>query len=72
MAVDGDDEAVIREALSALSPEGGVITHWVMVMEVFIDGDRDLHVTSSEGVTPWMALGMLEAAKMIAAEEDEE
>ena len=72
MAVDGDDEDVIREALSALSPEGGVITHWVMVMEVFIDGDRDLHVTSSEGVTPWMALGMLEAAKMIAAEEDED
>jgi hypothetical protein len=68
---DGDDEAVIREAMSALSPEGGVVTHWVMVMEVFTDEDRDLHVATSQGMTPWMMMGMLEAAKEMTLPEEE-
>lgn len=71
MVGDGDDEAVIREAMSALSPEGGVVTHWVMVMEVFTDEDRDLHVATSQGMTPWMMMGMLEAAKEMTLPEEE-
>ena len=71
MVGDGDDEAVIREAMSALSPEGGVVTHWVMVMEVFTDEDRDLHVAASPGMTPWMMMGMLEAAKEMSLSDDE-
>ena len=68
----GDDEAVIREAMSAMSPEGGVITHWVMVMEVFVNEDRDLHIATSEGMTPWMLTGMLETAKAMAEAMDDD
>lgn len=68
---DGEDEAVIREAMSALSPEGGVVTHWVMVMEVFVNEDRDLHVATSEGMTPWMLMGMLEAAKAMTDPDED-
>jgi hypothetical protein len=36
-----------------------------MIMETFDGSDQDLHMASSPSVTPWLALGMLEAAKKI-------
>lgn len=36
-----------------------------MIMETFDGSDQDLHMASSTSVTPWLALGMLEAAKKI-------
>jgi hypothetical protein len=67
---DGDDDAVIREAMSALSPEGSLVTHWIMVMEVLVGEDLDLHVATSEGMTPWLMMGMMDAVRTMASEDD--
>jgi len=61
----GDEDDLLRKALEETCPEGQVVTHWVMVMETFDGTDQDLHMASSSSVTPWLALGMLDAAKKI-------
>jgi hypothetical protein len=61
----GEADDFLRKALEDTCPEGHVVTHWVMIMETFDGSDQDLHMASSPSVTPWLALGMLEAAKKI-------
>ena len=65
MSERGEEEDLLRKALEETCPDGHVITHWVMVMETFDGNDQDLHMATSNAVTPWLALGMLDAAKKI-------
>ena len=65
-----ENEDFLRKALEDTCPEGNVVTHWLMVMETFDGEEQNLHVASSDSVTPWMALGMIEAAKRIVNENE--
>lgn len=65
---EGDD--FLRKALEEACPDGHLVTHWVVVLETMDGEEQNLHVTSSESVTPWMALGMLSAARRIVIDED--
>ncbi len=65
---EGDD--FLRKALDEACPDGHLVTHWVMVVETMDGDEQNLHVVSSESVTPWMALGMLSAAKRIVNDSD--
>jgi len=68
MGEKGEGEDFLRKALEETCPEGHVVTHWVMIMETFDGNEQNLHMASSESVTPWMALGMIEAARRIVNE----
>ncbi len=63
---EGDD--FLRKALDEACPDGHLVTHWVMVVETMDGDEQNLHVVSSDSVTPWLAMGMLDAAKRIVNE----
>lgn len=65
MADKGEGDDFLRKALEETCPSGHVVTHWLMIAETFDGQEQNLHMSSSDSVTPWMALGMLEAAKRI-------
>jgi hypothetical protein len=69
MAQKGEGDDFLRKALEETCPDGQVVTHWLMVMETFDGDEQNLHIASSDSVTPWMALGMLEAAKRIVSDD---
>lgn len=68
MSDKGEEGDFLRKALEDTCPNGHVVTHWVMIMETFDGEEQNLHMASSESVTPWMALGMIEAARRIVNE----
>lgn len=42
--------------------DGNLVTHFVMILEVLTDDGMDLRIATSETLTAWQALGMLEVA----------
>ena len=57
---DIDLEAMVKEAF----PQR-MITNWIIVAESITDDTKDLHITASEGITSWLAAGMLNCAQDI-------
>lgn len=70
MSDDKSSDEFLRKALEETCPEGQVVTHWVMILETFDGKEQNLQMASSESVTPWMALGMIAAAKRIINDGD--
>lgn len=63
----------IRRALEEVAPDGSIITNWIMVVETTDGISTDLRMASTEGLTPWMAYGMLAAAtQMVSVMGDDE
>jgi hypothetical protein len=49
-----------------------LITNFILIAEVVDGGDEELSVNVSNGMTPWLALGMLQYAEaMIRGREQE-
>lgn len=42
--------------------DGGIVTHFLVILEVMTEEEIDLRVASSESLTAWQALGMLNVA----------
>lgn len=57
----------IRRALEEVAPDGSIITNWIMVVETTDGMSTDLQLASTEGLTPWMAYGMLAAATQMVS-----
>lgn len=57
----------IREALDEAVPDGSIVTNWIIVVETTDGLSNELHMVTSEGMTPWLAYGMLAASSQIAA-----
>lgn len=57
----------IRRALEEVAPTGSIITNWIMVVETTDGVSTDLQLASTEGLTPWMAYGMLAAATQMVS-----
>lgn len=57
-------DSVLR-ALDEIVPEGSILTNWILVAETTDGLSNELHFASTEGLTPWMAYGMLAAATQI-------
>lgn len=55
----------IHKVLKEVAPEGNLVTNWIIVMETTDGLSSELHVASTEGMTPWMGYGMLTAAAQI-------
>ena len=55
----GDDHfsSLIKEVT-----EGNLVTHFVVILEVMTDDGMDLRIATSDTLTAWQALGMLEVA----------
>lgn len=64
--MDEERYEFLRAALEETCPAGRLVTNWILVVESTDGTGSDLHMASSDGVTPWLTLGMLEAAKQIA------
>lgn len=47
-----------------------MITNWIIIAEVVDNDSRDLHVGTSEGMTTWLASGMLKCASEIILNGD--
>ena len=66
----------LRRAFEEIAPAGSIITNWILVAEVTDGMSTDLHIASTEGMTPWMAYGMLAAATsmvpMLGDDEDDD
>ena len=70
-------EDEVRLLLERMVPDGCLVTHWLIVIESTDGEARNLHLATSDGMTPWMTYGMLEAAHDVAttlgtSEENEE
>lgn len=57
----------VRKALEEAAPAGSIITNWLLIVESTDGLHSDLHVASTDGMTPWMAYGMLAAATQIVS-----
>jgi hypothetical protein len=57
----------LRRAFEEIAPAGSIITNWMLVAEVTDGMSTDLHIASTEGMTPWMAYGMLAAATQMVS-----
>lgn len=62
------DEAV-KLAFEEAAPEGSIVTNWILVMESTDGITSELHVAFTEGMTPWMAYGMLTAAGHVVSSQ---
>ena len=62
----------VRRALEEVAPDGSIITNWLMVAETTDGIHTDLHIATTEGMTPWMAYGMLAAATQMVASGDQD
>lgn len=64
-------DEIIR-AVEELTPEESIVTNWIIVLETTDGVSTELHIASAEGMTPWMAYGMLAAAsQMVAMHSDD-
>lgn len=61
----------IVSALHEIATEGTIITNWVIVAETTNGMSTDLHIASTEGMTPWTAYGMLAAASQMVSMRDD-
>lgn len=55
-----DLEAMVKDAF----PER-MITNWIIVAESITGDAKDIHVTANDGMTSWLAAGMLNCAEDI-------
>ena len=55
---EDDFESVIKQTV-----EGNLVTHFLFVVEVMGEDGLDLRVATSDNLTAWTALGMLQVAK---------
>lgn len=64
-----DDNKEINDLLSGAFPNT-VLVNYIVIAETLTDDGRDLTIASSDGMTPWLANGMLKcAAEMIMAQQ---
>jgi hypothetical protein len=61
----------LSELISEVS-DGGLLANHIVIAEVMTDDGLDLRVAGSSSLTPWQALGMLEMAKEVIFDGDEE
>lgn len=59
-----------RRAFEEVARDGSIVTNWILVAETTDGVSTDLHIASTEGMTPWMAYGMLAAASQMVAVHD--
>lgn len=57
----------IRKALEEVVDGGSIVTNWIVVAETTDGMSTDLHIATTEGMTPWMAYGMMAAASQMIA-----
>lgn len=61
-------ERLIKEAM----PDS-IVTHYIAIVEVLEDDGQKLRLVLSDGMTPWLAIGMLEGGtRMVDAYGEEE
>jgi len=61
-------ERLIKEAM----PDG-IVTHYIAIVEVMEEGEQRLRLLLSDGMTPWLAIGMLEGGtRMVDAYGEEQ
>lgn len=72
-----DDKKEIDNLIAGAFPDT-VLVNYIVIVETFTDDGRDLSISTSEGMTPWLATGMLKCAADIimgqqyASDDDEE
>jgi hypothetical protein len=65
------DDAI--ERLLKESMPDSIITNYIAIVEVLDDEGRKLRLSMSEGMTPWLALGMFQGgSRIIEAFDDAE
>ena len=65
------DDAI--ERLIQESMPGSIVTHYLAIIEVMEEDGQKLRLSMSDGMTPWLALGMIQGGqRMIEAYDDEE
>lgn len=61
------------ERLIQESMPDSIVTHYIAIIEVMEEDGQKLRLSMSDGMTPWLALGMLRGGnRMIEAYDDEE
>lgn len=60
---DGDDELPFMEELVSKALPNKFIANFIVIAEVFNDkGTSELSLVTSESMSPWLALGMIQSA----------
>lgn len=60
-------DPTFREVLNAAMPDA-VITNFIFVAEIVKENGTEMTIAMSDGITPWLAKGMLECAKDLISE----
>lgn len=57
-----EEEDFFQELIRAAMP-GRVISNFVLVCEVLTEDGAELSISTSESLTPWLGIGMLQSAQ---------
>lgn len=56
-----EESSDINDLISGAFP-GTVLVNYIVIAETLTDDNRDLSISTSETMTPWLAAGMLKCA----------
>jgi hypothetical protein len=71
MTTDGDMSQNFESMINDAFPDR-MISNWIMIVECVESDSKNLNITSSEGMTTWLASGMLTCASDIILNESYE
>ena len=61
---ESEDQALFEEMIKGNFPDQ-MVSNWIIIIETVDDKNQELKIATSEGMTTWLATGMLNCASEI-------
>lgn len=61
---ESEDKALFEEMIKGNFPDQ-MVSNWIIIIETVDDKNQELKIATSEGMTTWLATGMLNCASEI-------